>query len=462
MDLIILFFAIKLVKNLCQDLVWLARGEDPPSFRREQERRRLRAARGPVAGRGEARQFWVNAWDDAWESANERRQRRLDKRVREGSDNTRRVGDAESPRPRGAEPNVAPMDVADPLKPVTRSGEPGTSPPATSEPADGPAEPVYRDVTDQVYRLRGSPLDRAEAVERQRTWQIVKKHEAGYQRYAMRRRNGGSVPSAAQLAEDLGVSAAAAQDLHEEWADRYQREIPDNAEVLRGDAEDANYRRIREKSLAEWREHIALPEEEKQRLRDEVRARLDGAPLEDTDPDPARRFTSAFDAAVAAEEAGDTDRAQEHLVIAEEAATELGITTEEEMEEVLAACGSSSTQARPATTPAPITASSINGTENDMSASGETTGLQAALTYTQQMATSSGEGATSVETSLASLQAGEVGGAGLAHLAQAQELLTQAQAAFDAANAEFTNHMNVKEAYDANPDAGNKQFLTNN
>lgn len=61
------------VRNVTQDLVYKVRGEDPPSYRRELERRKRRDERraNPTA----ARKFWVNAWDDAWAGADEHRAR---------------------------------------------------------------------------------------------------------------------------------------------------------------------------------------------------------------------------------------------------------------------------------------------------------------------------------------------------------------------------------------------------
>lgn len=60
-------------RNTVQDLVWKARGEDPPSVRREQARRERRAERAADPGPG--RRFWSNVWADAVASAEERRER---------------------------------------------------------------------------------------------------------------------------------------------------------------------------------------------------------------------------------------------------------------------------------------------------------------------------------------------------------------------------------------------------
>lgn len=60
-------------RNTVQDLAWKARGEDPPSVRREQARRERRAERAADPGPG--RRFWGNVWADAVASAEERRER---------------------------------------------------------------------------------------------------------------------------------------------------------------------------------------------------------------------------------------------------------------------------------------------------------------------------------------------------------------------------------------------------
>lgn len=91
----------------------------------------------------------------------------------------------------------------------------------------------------------------------------------------------------------------------------------------------------------------------------------------------------------------------------------------------------------------------------------EITGLSAALAYTAAMANGAAAGAASVEMSLTGLRSGEVGGQTLTHLRQAQEALSQAEAAFQAANADLQTHLSVKDAYGATPDAGSKQFVTN-
>jgi hypothetical protein len=78
--IIAMWIAGRLTKNVYQDSVFKARGEDPPSFRREQERWRAKQARaGTRSADTPARRFWANAWQDAVESADERRARAAEK-----------------------------------------------------------------------------------------------------------------------------------------------------------------------------------------------------------------------------------------------------------------------------------------------------------------------------------------------------------------------------------------------
>lgn len=98
--------------------------------------------------------------------------------------------------------------------------------------------------------------------------------------------------------------------------------------------------------------------------------------------------------------------------------------------------------------------------ENDMTASGETTSLTSAIAYAETMASTTEEGVTSTETSISSLQNGGVGGEAINQLTQAMENLSSAAASFRAAQTELQAHVSVQDAYGANPDAGDKEFVT--
>lgn len=76
--IIAMWIAGRFTKNVYQDSVYKARGEDPPSFRREQERWEHRQAKR-AAGDGPGRKMFGNAWADACAAADERRARISDK-----------------------------------------------------------------------------------------------------------------------------------------------------------------------------------------------------------------------------------------------------------------------------------------------------------------------------------------------------------------------------------------------
>lgn len=100
-----------------------------------------------------------------------------------------------------------------------------------------------------------------------------------------------------------------------------------------------------------------------------------------------------------------------------------------------------------------------NANGNGTTQSGETVSLDAAINFAQGMATGARDGVTKSEQSMAGLQAAEVGPSVLSRLAQAQELLANVAAEYDAVAAELEKQRGAQEAYRANPDTGSKQFL---
>ncbi len=99
--------------------------------------------------------------------------------------------------------------------------------------------------------------------------------------------------------------------------------------------------------------------------------------------------------------------------------------------------------------------------ENDMPiiADSEVLNLQQALDYAQAMAATHEEVAAD-EQYLASLTAAKVDGEALASAVAAQEASQVAADMWAAHYREMEKQMVVKEAYDANPDAGDKDFQT--
>lgn len=95
--------------------------------------------------------------------------------------------------------------------------------------------------------------------------------------------------------------------------------------------------------------------------------------------------------------------------------------------------------------------------DQDMS---EVTGLISALTHAQQMRQAYEESTASAEQYLAGLQAGGVTGEALAAVQQAMEAQQAAAASWAQAEATLARHMQVREAYEANRDAGSREFVT--
>lgn len=110
----------------------------------------------------------------------------------------------------------------------------------------------------------------------------------------------------------------------------------------------------------------------------------------------------------------------------------------------------------------PVTQPTLTTTPaGDSQPDAETAGLTRAISFSEGMANALRQAAVRTETSIATLQCKGVGPGPLALLTQAMELASQAAAAFQAAHDEFERHVAVREAYNANPDAGDKEFLTN-
>ncbi len=93
--------------------------------------------------------------------------------------------------------------------------------------------------------------------------------------------------------------------------------------------------------------------------------------------------------------------------------------------------------------------------------SGEVQGLDQSIAYARSLATYAGEhGQAGNEGYLAHLNGAKVAGEGLRTAAEMQEAFANAQTAAEAHAAELEKQKQVQEAYDANPDAGDKDFQT--
>lgn len=90
----------------------------------------------------------------------------------------------------------------------------------------------------------------------------------------------------------------------------------------------------------------------------------------------------------------------------------------------------------------------------------EVTGLASALAHSAEMRRAYEESTAGAEQYAASLAAGGVTGEALAAVQQAMEAQQQAAAAWGQAESTLGRHMQVREAYDANQDAGSREFVT--
>jgi hypothetical protein len=475
MALLIVVIAYYCVRNTAQDLIYAITGRIPPSFVREQQRIARREARRPLTADRADRRFFRNAYNDAWESAEAHRARWAEKRTQKRYEKWGTQGDVPAP----VQTNARPEEVLSP----PAHGTSATLPEPTPETeADTPSSIVHKG--DYTFVPGG-------------------KNESLYQRYAMRRRNGGQPMTTVAIADELGVSVAEADKLQQSWSDRYDQETnPDvppkhlldyqkhsrcrdcsgeitiNKDPERSGQWIVGVNHTREDCPQDAKRPTPREQHDQQvqRLADAVpaeRVLRDPTdtpavrPVDDGDripeaaviawnaeADSHEELAKHRHEAIERERAGDHEGAAESRRRADEAAAALGVFTEEDTDAHLADT--------PATTPLASTSETHppNTKENNMTVNAETTGLQSALHYTASMAATTGEGVSSVETSIASLQQGEVGESVTGHLTQAQEHLSAAQAAFQAANDELTSHINVQEAYSANPNAGNKQFVT--
>lgn len=335
-------------RNVTQDMVYKARGEDPPSYRRQQERAKRRA--DYMADPGPAGRFWANAWADAWASADERRARMQAKA-------------AQRRRHRWAE------DDAHEINDRVWTDQGDENGPTFDPDTDVFHEPTATHVCQWCSQKVVDGQTKTVTLATGHSFHVCAACAAAHQR-----RRGDT---------DMGACLVC------------QKPVP----------------------CAEL-----------------------GPVLVDPD-DPESWTAGCYGCQNAAKDAN--KRAEQED---DQTGPETGEPTEADA--IVIDMGA---YKRPAAAPEPIK-------ENDVS--GETTNLSAALAYTNDMATQAAQGAASVETSIASLTVGGVTGPTLTHLAQAQEALSQAMAQFTAANTALSNHIAVKEAYNANRDAGTREFVT--
>jgi len=417
--LLAMWIAYYLTRNTVQDLSWKARGEDPPSFRREQQRLADKKAKRPVTDRREAKRFWANAWNDAWENAGERRARGYAQRAERRRDKWAQEDQVAVAEREAHERNHA-LDLAEDLA-HDRNDAAGHG----RDSAKG----------------RGTALVRCELCERSIGQADVTVHQHGKAvalvcppcaRYLARQARSAPVdpraaaddrqqqrpeatpaPCAGCGRTGLPLAVAGGRRWCEPCFRKQAQAHPGNDRKEPGNDNQQDSQQPGEPER-QGPGHDSTGEEA-----DEGAADNDGYTL--ADPEPAAE--PAAERTPEPAERPDGQPGRDAQVI------HLNVWQHHEMD---------------------------NETEDHVS---ETTSLNSALTYTTQMAGNATQAVTSIETSIASLQAGGVSGPTIAALQAAQEAMNTAAAQFQTAHAALQRHIQVQEAYEANADAGTREFV---
>ena len=95
-----------------------------------------------------------------------------------------------------------------------------------------------------------------------------------------------------------------------------------------------------------------------------------------------------------------------------------------------------------------------------MTLNGETVDLESALRFTGDLVLDLKDKIAVIELAVQTCAAGKVKGAALTKLQEAMEMIASAELAVQQSKAEFQSQLAVKDAYDAQPGAGDKAFVT--
>ena len=114
----------------------------------------------------------------------------------------------------------------------------------------------------------------------------------------------------------------------------------------------------------------------------------------------------------------------------------------------------------PASPTGPAASTSKEDAPMAVSNAPEVSGHGSAKNYADAMAKAAAAAVTSLEQTIASMKTGKVGGPAIGHLGRAQEAATQMAAELRAAHGVLSRHDGVTEAYQANQDAGDKDWMT--
>lgn len=422
----LLLVSYYLANNLVTNTAYAVRGLDPPKHK-ERMARIEHGGQAPVggyrSGRHGASRFFAEAWHDAWDDAHDKRRELRERRQRR---------------------RAAGTVVAEPIEPQAQP-DGNVDTPGALEPQDGTPD---RD--GNVIALASRTRRPAAPVEGDR--RTAEPDASG-----LTVRTAGQPP---QSGQESGTAAPAAPP-----------EIPDDADdfpasVVHGGPSPYDVPSGRSRELpapdihVSWEEFIANEaslDDDTKRALGELNTRFEAA-------------NGALIPITAAEEEALLRARGFSPDAARQAATDAHATARRNGGSRMARFTPRTGQApeQPATDGGPVQeANTQEGTQMTTMTShnatgqptGETAGLGSAIRFADGMANSMRDAAARTETSVASLTGSEVGPGPTAALQHAMEAAQNAAAAFDHAQAELEKQLSVKEAYDATPDAGNKQFL---
>lgn len=460
MELILwLLVSYYLADHLITDTAYAVRGLDTP--RHKERMARIESGGKPSSryqsGRNGASRFFAEAWHDAWDDAHGKRQELREKRQakKAGKDGTAQPGPAETdaePQPDGD------VDTPGALRPQESAQEPDDNviPLDTRRPSSASASADPED--------GGGGVDAPEGPRPQQG------------------------PSSGSADPTVPPDAPDATDDAHRWAAEpgVVHDGPSPYELPPERIEDDPYPDLHS-TLAECAAHEATLDGETRQVLSAIGARFDaanGAPIPVTVIEQAallqaRGYPPAV-ARKAAEDLHEGARRRGGTLMAQRPPTP-GRARETTFDAPAADDGSTTAtgdaddqSGRVDKTPAVADGEAVKESQegNQMSVmttgansanqpSGETAGLGSAIRFAAGMAKAMRDAAARTEQSMASLSGSEVGQPPIDALNQAMEFATNAAHVFEGAQNLLEKQLSVKEAYDANPDAGNKRFLQN-
>lgn len=480
-----------LADHLITDTAYAVRGQDPP--RHKERMARMKSGGAPSSryqsGRHGASRFFAEAWHDAWDDAHGKRQE-----LRERRQATKANKRSEPTRPAPPDPQAQPdgaVDTPGALRPQDRVEPGGNVIPLagrsrrTAEPESGTAtatldRPAATSVRAQAADgptgpnpgVQGSTSTRPNtgATAEYPTWPDTENAAAGTTGVPAPQPDGAVETPSALVPASPGAQADDASGGRNGTSDQDERPAPESPPAPERPSSENPYPSLFT-TAAEWDAHFATLDPETQRTYEALCARVttaDGAGIPVTVAEQAALFQARGYPPDVAQQAAervhaDARRRGGHLMVGRfrrlpgESADRWMSRRSEQPEGQSAADGGGAAESKETQEGNRMSVMTSNNATGQPT--GETAGLGSAIRFAEGMANSMRDAATRTETSVASLTGSEVGAGPISALQQAMEAAANAATAYEHAKTELEKQLSVKEAYDATPDAGNKQFL---